>query len=81
MKNIFLIRGVFRFIYNLPSSFIEDIWGKTFLYEHYRVKFRKYCDDSGGYASAAAILWFVGSLDSENERLFYEYVENWIKTH
>ncbi len=76
-----IINRTFRFIYNIPSNFIEDIWFDTpCLKEHLKAKFTGFCK-SEGYASANAILKFVSALDESNTEKFCSYASFWMQNH
>jgi hypothetical protein len=76
-----VISRTFRFIYNIPSTFIEDIWSDTpWMLEHLKAKFTG-CYKSEGYASANAILKFFSSLDASNTEKFCSYASTWIQNH
>jgi hypothetical protein len=76
-----IISKTFRFIYNLPSNFIEEIWKDSpLLAEHLKSKFTGFCK-SEGYASANAILKFFAALDESNTEKFCSYASTWIKEH
>jgi hypothetical protein len=65
-----IISRTFRFICNLPSNFIEEVWSDSpLLADHLKTKFTGFCK-SEGYASANAILKFFASLDESNTRNF-----------
>jgi hypothetical protein len=76
-----IISRTFRFIYNLPSDFIEEIWSENpTLAGHLKAKFTGFCR-SEGYASANAILKFFASLDDSNSEKFCSYASTWIQQH
>jgi hypothetical protein len=76
-----IISSTFRFVYNLPSDFIEEIWKDTpWMAEHLKSKFTGFCK-SEGYASANAILKFFASLDESNTEKFCSYASTWIQSH
>ncbi len=76
-----IISKTFRFIYNLPSNFIEEIWKDSpLLAEHLKAKFTGFCK-SEGYASANAILKFFAALDESNTEKFCSYASTWIQKH
>ena len=65
-----IINKTFRFVYNIPSDFIEQIWSDTpWMEVHLKAKFTGFCK-SEGYASANAILKFFASLDESNTEKF-----------
>jgi hypothetical protein len=79
MTNPEIINRTFRFIYNIPSNFIEEIWSDTpWMLEHLKTKFTGFCK-SEGYASANAILKFFSSLDESNTEKFCTYASSWIQ--
>jgi len=76
-----IISKTFRFIYNLPSNFIEEIWKDSpLLADHLKSKFTGFCK-SEGYASANAILKFFAALDESNAEKFCSYASTWIQEH
>jgi hypothetical protein len=76
-----IISRTFRFIYNIPSNFIEEIWSDSpLLADHLKAKFTGFCK-SEGYASANAILKFFTSLDESNTEKFCTYASTWIQQH
>jgi len=76
-----IISRTFRFIYNLPSNFIEEIWSDSpLLADHLKAKFIGFCK-SEGYASANAILKFFAALDESNTEKFCSYASTWIQQH
>lgn len=68
-------------MYNIPGTFIDDIWGGSWLHFHMKAKWARCAKDHGGHASASAIMDFAGQLDTVNGRMFYQYIDNYIKTH
>jgi hypothetical protein len=76
-----VISRTFRFVYNIPSNFIEEIWSDSpTLADHLKAKFTGFCR-SEGYASANAILKFFASLDESNTEKFCIYASTWIQQH
>jgi hypothetical protein len=76
-----IISKTFRFIYNIPSNFIEKIWSDSpLLADHLKAKFIGFCI-SEGYASANAILKFFASLDESNSEKFCTYASIWMQQH
>ena len=76
-----IISRTFRFVYNIPSNFIEEIWSDSpLLADHLKAKFTGFCK-SEGYASANAILKFFASLDESNTEKFCAYASTWIQEH
>jgi hypothetical protein len=76
-----IISRTFRFIYNLPSNYIEEVWSDSpLLDDHLKAKFTGFCK-SEGYASANAILKFFASLDESNTEKFCAYASTWIQSH
>ena len=76
-----IISKTFRFVYNIPSNFIEEIWSDSpNLEEHLKAKFTGFCK-AEGYASANAILKFFAALDESNSEKFCTYAATWIQTH
>jgi hypothetical protein len=76
-----VISRSFRFIYNLPSNFIEEIWSDSpLLADYLKAKFIGFCK-SEGYASANAILKFFAPLDESNTEKFCSYASAWIHEH
>jgi hypothetical protein len=76
-----IISRTFRFVYNIPSNFIEEIWSDSpLLADHLKAKFTGFCR-SEGYASANAILKFFASLDGSNAEKFCFYASTWIQEH
>jgi hypothetical protein len=76
-----IISRTFRFIYNIPSNFIEEIWSDSpLLADHLKSKFISFCK-SEGYASANAILKFFASLDESNTEKFCSYASTWIQQY
>jgi hypothetical protein len=76
-----VISRTFRFVYNIPSNFIEEIWSDSpTLADHLKAKFTGFCK-SEGYASANAILKFFAALDESNSEKFCKYAATWIQTH
>ncbi len=76
-----VINRTFRFVYNIPSDFIEQIWSDTpWMVDHLKAKFTGFCR-SEGYASANAILKFFASLDESNTEKFCSYASTWIQQH
>ena len=76
-----IISRTFRFVYNIPSNFIEEIGSDSpLLADHLKAKFTGFCK-SEGYASANAILKFFASLDESNTKKFCTYASIWIQEH
>ena len=76
-----VISRTFRFVYNIPSNFIEEIWSDSpLLADKLKAKFIGFCK-SEGYASANAILKFFSALDESNTEKFCTYASNWIQQH
>ena len=76
-----VISRTFRFVYNIPSNFIEEIWSDSpLLADHLKAKFIGFCK-SEGYASANVILKFFASLDESNTEKFCFYASTWIQEH
>jgi len=76
-----VISKTFRFIYNLPSDFIEEIWSDSpLLADHLKAKFIGFCK-SEGYASANAILKFFASLEASTHEKFSLYISPPITDH
>ena len=76
-----IISRTFRFVYNIPSNFIEEIWSDSpLLADHLKAKFTGFCK-SEGYASANPLLKFFASLDESNTEKFCFYASTWIQEH
>ncbi|MDP2234976.1 MAG: hypothetical protein Q8R90_07380 [Bacteroidales bacterium] len=81
-SNANVIIAVFRFIHNIPSGIIDQVWNPDtygWMNTHFKTKYEGFCKKEG-YASPNAILQFAATLDEENLKLFSEKIDQIIKT-
>jgi len=75
------IVSMFRFIYNFNPVVFDMAWDPATeknLHDHFVAKFDGICKQEG-FASANAILRFMGALSNDNGRLFSEAIARYIE--
>ncbi|MFA5153856.1 MAG: hypothetical protein WC554_14995 [Clostridia bacterium] len=73
-----MIKGISAFthwLYNVHYNFVEEIWGKTHIANHFNEKWQGILSRSKeDYASPNSLMKFVRELDDENRKMLYEYI-------
>ena len=68
-----------HWLYNVDSNFIEKIWGKTIIADHFTSKLKGILSKSkDSYMDPTSLMKFFRELDDENRRKLFEYI---IKEH
>ena len=75
-----MVLNVFRFVYNFNPVVFDRTWPPAtdqIIYEHFLAKWKNICA-SEGFASANALMRFLGELDKRNQHLFSKSIAEYI---